>query len=204
MYCSRYNKPTNEYIGSLRLLDIETFGFISDYPLHQYEFSMCLISCSFSNDNNAYYCVGTGFVDQNGDKLDKGRVLVLLVEDGKLKLVAEKEISSNIPSLNAFQGKLLASVLDKIYLYEWKVYHDGTCGLQLKNVCGGLFTCRFVESRDKTVALGGHDVTLALLILEDEKGSFKQLGCLQANSCTAIKILDNDTYLASDSASTPF
>lgn len=92
--------------------------------------------------------------------------MVLLAEDGKLKLVAHKEISSSIPSLTVFQGELLACVLDKINSYKWKLYRDSTCGSHLTSVCGRLFSCPYLESNDKTVALVGRDVTLALLIRE--------------------------------------
>lgn len=46
----------------VRLLDDQTFEFISTYPLDTYEYGCSIISCSFSDDNNAYYCVGTAYV----------------------------------------------------------------------------------------------------------------------------------------------
>lgn len=46
----------------VRLLDDQTFEFISTYPLDAYEYGCSIISCSYSDDNNAYYCVGTAYV----------------------------------------------------------------------------------------------------------------------------------------------
>ncbi|KAK7292116.1 hypothetical protein RIF29_07825 [Crotalaria pallida] len=46
----------------VRLLDDQTFDFISTYPLDTYEYGCFIISCSFSDDNNVYYCVGTAYV----------------------------------------------------------------------------------------------------------------------------------------------
>ena len=46
----------------VRLLDDQSFEFISTYPLDTYEYGCSIISCSFSDDNNVYYCVGTAYV----------------------------------------------------------------------------------------------------------------------------------------------
>jgi hypothetical protein len=46
----------------IRLLDHQTFEFLSTYPLDQYECGCSIISCSFTDDNNVYYCVGTAYV----------------------------------------------------------------------------------------------------------------------------------------------
>ncbi|KAK9943023.1 hypothetical protein M0R45_008648 [Rubus argutus] len=49
------------------------------------------VVCSFSDDSNVYYCVGTAYVLPEENEPTKGRILVFLVEDGKLQLIAEKE-----------------------------------------------------------------------------------------------------------------
>lgn len=46
----------------VRLLDDQSFDFISTYALDTYEYGCSIISCSFSDDNNVYYCVGTAYV----------------------------------------------------------------------------------------------------------------------------------------------
>lgn len=46
----------------IRLMDHQTFEFLSTHPLDQYECGCSMISCSFSDDNNFYYCVGTAYV----------------------------------------------------------------------------------------------------------------------------------------------
>lgn len=46
----------------IRLLDDQTFDFISTYPLDQFECGCSILSCSFSDDSNVYYCVGTAYV----------------------------------------------------------------------------------------------------------------------------------------------
>lgn len=46
----------------IRLLDDQTFEFISTYPLDQFEYGCSILSCSFSDDGNVYYCIGTAYV----------------------------------------------------------------------------------------------------------------------------------------------
>lgn len=68
--CSvKYNQssPEDSEMHFIRLLDDQTFEFISTYPLDTYEYACSILSCSFSDDNNVYYCVGTAYVlpDEN-------------------------------------------------------------------------------------------------------------------------------------------
>lgn len=63
--CSlKYNPTSGEdsEMHFVRLLDDQTFEFISTYSLDTYEYGCFIISCSFSDDNNVYYCVGTAYV----------------------------------------------------------------------------------------------------------------------------------------------
>ncbi|KAL0352802.1 UNVERIFIED_CONTAM: DNA damage-binding protein 1 [Sesamum angustifolium] len=63
--CSlKYNQSSAEdcEMHFIRLLDDQTFEFISTYPLDQFECGCSILSCSFSDDNNVYYCVGTAYV----------------------------------------------------------------------------------------------------------------------------------------------
>ncbi|KAL0398278.1 UNVERIFIED_CONTAM: DNA damage-binding protein 1 [Sesamum radiatum] len=110
--CSlKYNQSSAEdcEMHFIRLLDDQTFEFISTYPLDQFECGCSILSCSFSDDNNVYYCVGTAYVMPEENEPTKGRILVFAVEDGKLQLIAEKETKGAVYSLNAFNGKLLAA-----------------------------------------------------------------------------------------------
>lgn len=63
--CSlKYNQSSIEdyEMHFIRLLDDQTFEFISTYPLDQFEWGCSILSCSFSDDSNVYYCVGTAYV----------------------------------------------------------------------------------------------------------------------------------------------
>ncbi|KAJ0010393.1 hypothetical protein Pint_33918 [Pistacia integerrima] len=86
----------------IRLLDNLTFEFVSTYPLDIFKYGCSILSCSFTDDSNVYYCVGIAHVLSEENELTKGRILVFIVEDGKLQLIAEKEFKGAVNSLNGW------------------------------------------------------------------------------------------------------
>ena len=90
----------------------------------------------------------------------QGRILVLLVEDGKLQLIAEKETKGAVYNLNAFNGKLLAG----INLYKWTLREDGT--RELQSECGhhGHILALYVQSRGDFIVVGDLMKSISLLI----------------------------------------
>ncbi|CAI7752931.1 unnamed protein product, partial [Closterium sp. NIES-53] len=79
-----------------------------------------------------------------------GRILVLAVEGGKLQIAAEKETKGAVYTLNAFNGKVLAGINNKVQLFRWAARDDGArellveCGhfghiLALYTACRGDF-----------------------------------------------------------------
>jgi len=73
--CSvKYSQTNIEEIEThfVRLLDNQTFEVLSSYQLDTYENGCSIPSCSFTDDNNAYYCVGTAYVLPEENKPNKG------------------------------------------------------------------------------------------------------------------------------------
>ncbi|KAL7089468.1 hypothetical protein ACP275_13G188400 [Erythranthe tilingii] len=106
---------------SISLLDDQTFKELSTFCLRQFERCCCIISCSLSDDKKEYYCIGTAY------KRDKeeatGRVLLLSVgvedKDRILVLIASAETCGDVREVEAFNGKLLASLFHETVCYEW-------------------------------------------------------------------------------------
>lgn len=94
----------------------------------------------------------------------QGRILVFIVEDGKLQLIAEKETKGAVYSLNAFNGKLLAAINQKIQLYKWMLRDDGTHELQSE--CGhhGHILALYVQTRGDFIVVGDLMKSISLLI----------------------------------------
>lgn len=62
--CSLRNQPSAEEseMHFVRLMDDRDFEFLSTYPLDAFEYGCSILSCSFTDDKNVYYCVGTSYV----------------------------------------------------------------------------------------------------------------------------------------------
>ncbi|CAK8578715.1 unnamed protein product [Lathyrus sativus] len=185
----------------VRLLDDQTFDFISVYSLDTYEYGCFIISCSFSDDNNVYYCVGTAYVLPEENEPTKGRILVFSVEEGKLQLIAEKETKGAVYCLNAFNGKLLAAINQKIQLYKWVLREDGTHELQSE--CGhhGHILALYVQTRGDFIVVGDLMKSISLLMYKHEEGAIEERARdYNANWMSAVEILDDDIYLGAENS----
>lgn len=183
----------------VRLLDDQTFEVLSSYQLDTYENGCSILSCSFTDDNNAYYCVGTAYVLPEENEPNKGRILVFSVEDGKLQLVTEKETKGSVYNLNAFNGKLLAGINQKIQLYKWVLRDDGS--RELQSECGhhGHILALYVQSRGDFIVVGDLMKSISLLIYKHEEGAIEERARdYNANWMTAVEILDDDIYLGAE------
>ncbi|KAJ0018327.1 hypothetical protein Pint_11045 [Pistacia integerrima] len=199
--CSLKNQSSAEEseMHFIRLLDDQTFEFISTYPLDTFEYGCSILSCSFSDDSNVYYCVGTAYVLPEENEPTKGRILVFIVEDGKFQLIAEKETKGAVYSLNAFNGKLLAAINQKIQLYKWMLRDDGS--RELQSECGhhGHILALYVQTRGDFIVVGDLMKSISLLIYKHEEGAIEERARdYNANWMSAVEILDDDIYLGAE------
>jgi DNA damage-binding protein 1 len=169
------NEPSAEESEShfVRLLDAQSFEFLSSYPLDAFECGCSILSCSFTDDKNVYYCVGTAYVLPEENEPTKGRILVFIVEEGRLQLITEKETKGAVYSLNAFNGKLLASINQKIQLYKWMLRDDGT--RELQSECGhhGHILALYVQTRGDFIAVGDLMKSISLLIYKVKRFGYE-------------------------------
>ncbi|KAF9588985.1 hypothetical protein IFM89_017664 [Coptis chinensis] len=199
--CMKYGQSSTEEseMHFVRLLDDQTFEFISTYPLDTYEYGCSILSCTFADDSNSYYCLGTAYVLQEESEPSKGRILVFAVEDGKLQLIAEKETKGAVYSLNAFNGKLLAAINQKMQLYKWMLRDDGS--RELQSECGhhGHIIALYVQTRGDFIVVGDLMKSINLLIYKHEEGAIEERARdHNANWMTAVEILDDDVYLGAE------
>ena len=100
------------------MFDDVTFETLCKFRLEPDEQDSSVISCAFADDPRVYYVVGTGYSLPEEPEPTRGRILVFRAEDGKLQLVAEKEVKGAVYNLNAFNGKLLAGINSKVELFS--------------------------------------------------------------------------------------
>ncbi|CAK9232974.1 unnamed protein product [Sphagnum jensenii] len=185
----------------IRLIEDQTFEIISSFALDPYENGCSIITCSFTDDFNSYYCVGTAYALPEESEPSKGRILVFIVEDGKLQLVTEKEAKGAVYNLNAFNGKLLAGINQKIQLYKWTLREDGARELQYESSHHGHILALYVQSRGDFIVVGDLMKSISLLIYKPEEGAIEERARdYNANWMTAVEILDDDTYLGAENS----
>ena len=108
--------------------------------------------------------MGTAFTLPEEVEPTRGRILVLVVRDGRLSLVAEKEVKGAVYNLNAFNGKLLAGINSKVQLFKWTERGGGGDGgdaggganHELVNECShhGHIVALYVETRGDFIVVG--------------------------------------------------
>ncbi|KAF7029677.1 hypothetical protein CFC21_041363 [Triticum aestivum] len=183
----------------VRLLDHQTFGILSTHSLDAFECGCSIISCSFSDDDNFYYCVGTAYVLPMEDEPTKGRILVFLVKEGKLQLIKAKETKGAVYSLKSFNGKLLAAINQKIRLYKWVQRNDMSHVLQFECAHDGHVLSLYTQTRGDFILVGDLMRSLSLLIYKHEEGTIEEVARdLNTNWITAVEMLDDDIYIGAD------
>ncbi|KAM0880962.1 hypothetical protein ACQ4PT_033240 [Festuca glaucescens] len=200
---------TSKYLDSeeqseahfIRLLDHQTFEFLFTHPLDQYECGCSMISCSFSDDNKFYYCVGTSYILPDEYEPAKGRILVFAVEDGRLRLIVEKETKGAVYSLNAFNGKLLAAINQKVQLYKWMTREDGL--RELQSECGyhGHILALYTQTRGNFIVVGDLMKSISLLVYKHEESAMEELARdYNPNWMTAVEMIDDDIYIGAENS----
>lgn len=108
---------------------------------------------------------------------------MFLVEEGRLQLITEKETKGSVYSLNAFNGKLLAAINQKIQLYKWMLRDDGS--RELQSECGhhGHILALYVQTRGDFIVVGDLMKSISLLI-------YKVQNCFPSSCEYTCQILD--------------
>jgi DNA damage-binding protein 1 len=98
----------------------------------------------------------------------------------------EKETKGAVYSLNAFNGKLLAAINQKIQLYKWMSREDGSHELQSE--CGhhGHILALYTQTRGDFIVVGDLMKSISLLVYKVGDGFFN---CLLDSHCIICKII---------------
>lgn len=111
---------------------------------------------------------------------------MFIVEEGRLQLITEKETKGAVYSLNAFNGKLLAAINQKIQLYKWMLRDDGT--RELQSECGhhGHILALYVQTRGDFIVVGDLMKSISLLIYKVKRLDTKLFFHLRMNTCQIL------------------
>ncbi|KAF0690909.1 hypothetical protein As57867_017711, partial [Aphanomyces stellatus] len=186
-------------VGYVRLIDDQSFDTLHSFRLDPMETACSIVCLTFDGHTPPYYVVGTAYVHEEESEPHQGRILVLSVNQGKLQLVAEKEVKGAVYCLNAFQGKLLAGINSKTQLYKWSETDE--VEKELVAECGhhGHTLVLYMESRGDFVAIGDLMKSISLLSYKALDGSLEEVAKdLNSNWMSAIDILDDDHFIGSE------
>jgi len=191
--------------GFVRLFDDQTFEVLHSYRLDPFETPCSVVVCPFSGDASSasYFVVGTAYVHEEEAEPHQGRILVFAVTgihgERKLQLITEKEVKGAVYCLNAFNGKVLAGVNSKAQLYKWSENTDNE--KELVSECGhyGHTLVLYMESRGDFIVVGDLMKSISLLSYKQLDGTIEEIAKdLNSNWMSAVGIVDDDTYIGSE------
>ncbi|KAF1772263.1 HAD-like domain [Phytophthora cactorum] len=191
--------------GYVRLFDDQTFEVLHSYRLDPFETPCSVVVCPFAGDsvNASYFVVGTAYIHEEEAEPHQGRILVFAVTgihgERKLQLVTEKEVKGAVYCLNSFNGKVLAGVNSKAQLYKWSENTDNE--KELVSECGhyGHTLVLYMESRGDFIVVGDLMKSISLLSYKQLDGTIEEIAKdLNSNWMSAVGIIDDDTYVGSE------
>ncbi len=191
------DEVTHDFV---RLIDDQTFEVLASHPLEVNESGCSAVQCQFLDDAAPYFVVGTATVLPTESEPSRGRVLVFGVTDRKLVLAAEKEVKGAVYALNAFNGKLLASVNSRVLLLRWGGTPDGGHELVQDAVLQGHILALYLASRGDFFVVGDLLKSISLAVHKPQENTLEELARDQPNWMTAVEMLDDDTYLGAENS----
>ncbi|KAL1525255.1 hypothetical protein AB1Y20_020120 [Prymnesium parvum] len=198
------NESEDTQSSFVRLLDDQTFERTHSVELKPSEHASAVIPIAFEGEppSSVFVVVGTAFTDQNEPEPKAGRILVFELIERTLELRSEHQVKGAVYTLEAFNGKLLAGVNNKLQLYEWSAAAGGNSPqLRLRHEHCGHILVLYVASRGDFILVGDLMKSISLLQWSAISGSISEISrdC-NANWMTAVAFLDDDTYLGSENA----
>ena len=142
--------------------------------------------------------MGTAYARPDEPEPTSGRLLIFSVTERTLELKHELSTAGAVYSLEAFNGKLLAGVNNKLQLYEWMPCARAP-RLQLRHEHCGHILVLYVQSRGDFILVGDLMKSVSLLQCTAASGELKELSRdFNANWMTAVSFLDDDTFLGAE------
>ncbi|KAH8557053.1 CPSF A subunit region-domain-containing protein [Umbelopsis sp. PMI_123] len=185
-------------LGFFRILDDRLFEALDSFALDNDETIESVISLSFEADSNEYYVVGTARPTPEDSNVHKGRLLVFSVLPTRhLKLVTELEILGAPWVLREFNGKLVAGINGKVEIFQLTIEEDGTYSLSLHCSHRSNVLALYIETKGDFILVGDLMESVSVLMYSD--GAIEQVAKdYNANWMTSVAMIDQDTYIGSE------
>eukprot|EP00051_Salpingoeca_urceolata_P028390 m.486586 g.486586 ORF g.486586 m.486586 type:complete len:1102 (+) comp24511_c0_seq1:335-3640(+) len=189
----------SECIGFVRLLDGQTFEALDSFKMTPFETPCSLITGQFADDDTNYFIVGTAVAKPTEDEPQAGFIRVFKVVDGKFSLESELSVKGAVYSMCVFNGKLLAGINNKVYLYSWMMTDGGAPELTAE--CGhhGHILALYLKCRGDFVLVGDLMRSMSLLQYKPMGGTLEEIAAdANCNWMSAVEVIDDDTFLGAE------
>jgi len=186
--------------GHVRLLDDQTLERCDSYSLKPQEAALSILTLTFDGEpaDMIFVAVGTAFARPDEPEPTSGRLLIFSVQERTLELKYDLSTAGAVYALEAFNGKLLAGVNNKLQLYEWLPCARAP-RLQLRHEHCGHILVLYVQSRGDFILVGDLMKSVSLLQCTASSGELTELSRdFNANWMTAVSFLDDDTFLGAE------
>eukprot|EP00168_Porphyra_purpurea_P011882 TRINITY_DN3064_c0_g1_i3.p1 TRINITY_DN3064_c0_g1~~TRINITY_DN3064_c0_g1_i3.p1 ORF type:complete len:969 (-),score=249.57 TRINITY_DN3064_c0_g1_i3:635-3541(-) len=151
------------------------------------------------------FVLGTAYTLPDEDEPSKGRILVLTMEGGQLRLRAELPVRGAVYCIHHIHGMLVAGVNHTVILLAWAV-RGGVSGtnqaLVLRDTCVGSTVALLLATRGDFVIVGDMIKSVSVLRFSSGSDGSKRLeevardyGC---HWMTAVAALDDEVYMGGE------
>ncbi|CAG9461183.1 unnamed protein product [Pedinophyceae sp. YPF-701] len=188
--------------GELILLEDQLFEERHRVRLCPQEDAQSLVLCRFDGESAPFYCVGTAVIDSAEEEPKQGRIAVYCVEGGKLEEVCDKQAAGAVYALEPFEGRLLVTINNKVFVMGLKRGADGKP--ELEPICGftGQVLSLYLAHRGDFVLMADLMRSVTLLTYQrDPPKLTERAQDYQMAWPMAISILDDSTFAMADSYS---
>eukprot|EP01080_Neovahlkampfia_damariscottae_P007699 gene7699-12165_t len=185
----------NQYV---KIFDGQTHEVLNEYQLDKTECASSSMNLKFKDDDKEYFVVGTAYVNPDEIEPTKGRLLVFEVKNSKLHLVAQKDVSGAVYSMDSFKEKLLVGVNQTIQIFQWVINDDDRELIEECSHNGYILNLK-IKSRGDFFIVGDLMKSISLYVYKQDESSIELIAQdYNQNWVTACEMIDENTFITCD------
>ncbi|ORY21141.1 hypothetical protein LY90DRAFT_516301 [Neocallimastix californiae] len=187
---------------SFKILDDKTYEILDEFKMDSNEYVQSLISMKFLNSSNEYYVVGTSDVCEDEEESKSGRILLFSVTATRqLRLEHSIKISGSPWKMCNFNGHLLTSIRNMIYIYKWDINEEGDINFTYlcRPISGKILPIN-ICTKGNQIIVGDLMKSITLYEYDDKSNEIKEIASdISTRFTSSVCFIDDDTYIGSDS-----
>ncbi|ORX70399.1 hypothetical protein BCR32DRAFT_297364 [Anaeromyces robustus] len=187
---------------SFKILDDKTYEILDVFKMEPHEYVQSLISMKFLNSSKEYYIVGTSYVSEDEEESKSGRILLFSVTGTRqLRLEHSIKISGSPWKMCNFNGHLLASIRNMIYIYKWDINDEGDINFTYlcRPISGKILPIN-ICTKGNQIVVGDFMKSITLYEYDEVANEIKEIASdISTRFTNSVCFVDDETYIGSDS-----